>query len=97
MYNQGIHINEEEFLRVKKWALYAEEKKVSLIFLPSHKSHIDYLVISYVFFRLGIALPHIAAGENLNIPLIGNLLKACGAFFIRRSWNKETGDTPIYF
>jgi glycerol-3-phosphate O-acyltransferase len=60
MYNQGIHINEEEFLRVKKWALYAQEKNVSLIFLPSHKSHIDYLVISYVFFRLGIALPHIA-------------------------------------
>lgn len=68
---------------------------MSLIFLPSHKSHIDYLVISYVFFRLGIALPHIAAGENLNLPVIGNLLKACGAFFIRRSWGNDLLYTSV--
>ncbi|KAL3901083.1 MAG: hypothetical protein SGCHY_000870 [Lobulomycetales sp.] len=95
MYHQGIHINEEEFFLLRKWAVYAQERKMSLIFLPSHKSHIDYLVISYVFFRLGIALPHIAAGENLNLPVIGNLLKACGAFFIRRSWGNDLLYTSV--
>lgn len=32
----------------------AQEKKQSLIFLPSHKSHIDYLVVSYLMYRLGM-------------------------------------------
>jgi glycerol-3-phosphate O-acyltransferase len=60
LYHQGIHIKESEFLEVKKCAQIAEKEKVSMIFLPNHKSHVDYLVISYVFYRLGIALPHIA-------------------------------------
>jgi 1-acyl-sn-glycerol-3-phosphate acyltransferase len=92
MYHQGIHIKESEFLEVKKVAQLAQDEKVSLIFLPNHKSHIDYLVISYIFYRLGIALPHIAAGDNINIPFIGRLLKNTGAFFIRRQW----GNDPIY-
>ncbi|KAI9334276.1 putative acyltransferase [Obelidium mucronatum] len=92
MYHQGIHIREREFLELKKTAEYAQANKMSLIFLPCHKSHVDYLVISYIFYRLGLALPHIAAGENLNMPAVGHLLKHCGAFFIRRVW----GDDPLY-
>ncbi|KAI8621112.1 acyltransferase-domain-containing protein [Chytriomyces sp. MP71] len=92
MYHQGIHIREREFLELKKTAEYAEKNKLSLIFLPCHKSHIDYLVISYIFYRLGLALPHIAAGDNLNMPVVGHLLKHCGAFFIRRVW----GDDLLY-
>lgn len=63
-----------------------------MVFLPCHKSHVDYLVISYIFYRLGIALPHIAAGDNLNLPFVGSLLQHGGAFFIRRSF----GDDPLY-
>ncbi|KAJ3014148.1 UNVERIFIED_CONTAM: hypothetical protein HDU68_000404 [Siphonaria sp. JEL0065] len=85
-------VTEREFLELKKTAEYAETNKISLIFLPCHKSHVDYLVISYIFYRLGLALPHIAAGENLNMPAVGHLLKHCGAFFIRRVW----GDAPLY-
>ncbi|KAI8909284.1 hypothetical protein DFJ77DRAFT_512992 [Powellomyces hirtus] len=89
MYHQGIHIRESEFIEVQKYARYAEEQKMSLIFLPSHKSHVDYLVLSYIFYRLGIALPHIAAGDNLNMVAVGSILKACGAFFIRRQWGND--------
>ncbi|KAJ3227899.1 hypothetical protein HK099_008309 [Clydaea vesicula] len=89
MYHQGIHIQEREYLRLKNVALYAQENNLSMIFLPCHKSHIDYLVISYIFFRLGLALPHIAAGENLNMPVVGNILKKNGAFFIRRQWGND--------
>ncbi|KAJ1567240.1 hypothetical protein HK405_006649 [Cladochytrium tenue] len=92
LYHQGIHIHESEFVELRNWAQKAEREKVSLIFLPCHKSHVDYLVISYIFYRLGLALPHIAAGDNLNMPLVGTLLKHCGAFFIRRVW----GDDPLY-
>ncbi|RKP25576.1 hypothetical protein SYNPS1DRAFT_11380, partial [Syncephalis pseudoplumigaleata] len=41
------------------------------------------------FFRLGLALPHIAAGDNLDLPVVGNILRHGGAFFIRRSWEND--------
>lgn len=37
-------------------------------------------------FRLGIAVPHIVAGENLDLPVVGNILKGGGGFFIRRTF-----------
>ncbi|KAF9116743.1 hypothetical protein BGX27_011057 [Mortierella sp. AM989] len=92
MYHQGIHIKESEFLELRRVAEYCAEKKYSMIILPCHKSHIDYLVISYIFFRMGLALPHIAAGDNLDMPIVGNALKGAGAFFIRRTW----ADDPLY-
>ncbi len=48
MYHQGIHIQEPEFLQVRRAAEYAFKNKISMIFLPCHKSHIDYLVIRWV-------------------------------------------------
>lgn len=62
MYDQGIHLSQAEFLRFRTAAQYAAERKESLIILPCHKSHIDYLTISWLFFRLGLSLPHIVAG-----------------------------------
>ncbi|KAJ3083787.1 hypothetical protein HK102_000908, partial [Quaeritorhiza haematococci] len=90
LYHQGIHIRESEFIEVRKYAEIAEKNRCSMIFLPCHKSHVDYLVISYVFYRLGLALPHIAAGDNLNLPVVGWILKHAGAFFIRRSWGNDS-------
>jgi 1-acyl-sn-glycerol-3-phosphate acyltransferase len=92
MYHQGIHIREDELSSLKSIAESAAAKKIPIIFLPCHKSHIDYLVMSYIFYRLGISLPHIVAGDNLNIPFVGGLLRRAGAFFIRRQW----GDDPLY-
>lgn len=63
-----------------------------LVYVPCHRSHIDYLLLSYVIFREGLALPYIAAGDNLNMPVIGKILKGGGAFFIRRSFK----DNPLY-
>lgn len=57
-----------------------------LIYLPCHRSHIDYLLLPYVLHAQGLAVPHVAAGINLNIPLIGPLLRRGGAFFLRRSF-----------
>ncbi|KAG0299366.1 hypothetical protein BGZ98_010111, partial [Dissophora globulifera] len=95
MYHQGIHIKESEFLELRRVAEYCAEKKYSMVVLPCHKSHIDYLVISYIFFRMGLALPHIAAGDNLDMPVVGKALKGGGAFFIRRSWADDQLYTSI--
>ncbi|KAF8932773.1 hypothetical protein BGZ58_006802 [Dissophora ornata] len=95
MYHQGIHIKESEFLELRRVAEYCAEKKYSMVVLPCHKSHVDYLVISYIFFRMGLALPHIAAGDNLDMPIVGKVLKSAGAFFIRRSWADDQLYTNI--
>lgn len=63
-----------------------------LVYLPNHRSHIDYLLLSYFVNRQGLAPPHIAAGDNLNIPLVGPILRRGGAFFMRRSFKGE----PLY-
>jgi glycerol-3-phosphate O-acyltransferase len=56
-----------------------------IIYVPCHRSHMDYLLFSYVIYRKGFAVPHIAAGVNLNMPVIGRFLRKGGAFFIRRT------------
>jgi len=56
-----------------------------IIYVPCHRSHMDYLLLSYVIYRKGFAVPHVAAGINLNLPLIGRYLRKGGAFFLRRT------------
>jgi glycerol-3-phosphate O-acyltransferase len=63
-----------------------------LVYLPNHRSHIDYLLLSYLVHAQGLAPPHIAAGANLNLPLVGAVLRRGGAFFLRRSFKGE----PLY-
>jgi glycerol-3-phosphate O-acyltransferase len=57
-----------------------------IIYVPCHRSHIDYLLMSYIVFHHGLMVPHIAAGANLNLPVIGGILRRSGAFFLRRSF-----------
>ena len=57
-----------------------------VIYVPSHRSHMDYLLLSYLLYTKGVVPPHIAAGINLNLPVIGTLLRKGGAFFLRRSF-----------
>lgn len=57
-----------------------------IVYVPCHRSHIDYLLLSYVIYKRGLRIPHIAAGDNLNIPILGELLRSGGAFFMRRSF-----------
>ena len=56
-----------------------------IVYVPCHRSHMDYLLLSYLLYTRGIVPPHIVAGINLNLPVIGTLLRKGGAFFIRRS------------
>ncbi|MBZ0145537.1 MAG: glycerol-3-phosphate 1-O-acyltransferase PlsB, partial [Rhodocyclaceae bacterium] len=63
-----------------------------IVYLPCHRSHIDYLLLSYVVYQRGLTPPHIAAGANLNMPVVGPLLRRGGAFFLRRSFKGE----PLY-
>ncbi|CBL46435.1 Glycerol-3-phosphate acyltransferase [gamma proteobacterium HdN1] len=61
-------------------------KENEIIYVPCHRSHIDYLLLSYALYNNNLVPPHIAAGINLNLPVLGTILRGGGAFFLRRSF-----------
>lgn len=67
-----------------------------VVYVPCHRSHMDYLLLSYIIYHQGYALPHIAAGINLNIPVVGRFLRKGGAFFIRRSFSGNALYTVVF-
>lgn len=75
----GVELNHME-------RLHEVAKDKELIYVPCHRSHIDYLLLGYVTYEAGLHLPHVAAGINLNMPIVGGILRRGGAFFLRRSF-----------
>lgn len=67
-----------------------------IVYVPCHRSHIDYILLSYLLNRNGFVPPHIAAGVNLNMPIIGPLLRRGGAFFLRRSFRAQQLYTAVF-
>ncbi len=61
-------------------------KKMPFVIIPCHRSHIDYLLIHYIFYFNNIQLPFIAAGSNLSFFPMGYMFRKSGAFFLRRSF-----------
>ena len=61
-------------------------QKGPLVLVPCHKSHIDYLILSWALFRHNMPCPHIAAGKNLSFWPLGPIFRAGGAFFLRRTF-----------
>ena len=67
-----------------------------IVYVPCHRSHMDYLLLSYVIYTNGYAVPHIAAGDNLDLPIIGRFLRMGGAFFIRRRFGGNALYTVVF-
>lgn len=75
-------MSSEEVLRLRKVAEIAQKKKQSIIFLPSHRSHVDYVSMQLICYRLGLALPVVVAGDNLNFPVVGSFLQHAGELYM---------------
>ncbi|EAR10494.1 glycerol-3-phosphate 1-O-acyltransferase PlsB [Reinekea blandensis] len=71
-------------------------KDNEIVYVPCHRSHIDYLLLSYCLYKHGLNVPHIAAGENLNMPVVGTILRRGGAFFIRRRFGGDKLYTAVF-
>lgn len=80
----GIVVDKEGLAKVRTAA-----HRGSVVLMPSHKSHIDYIVMSQVFFKEGLLPPLVAAGDNLNFWPLGFIFRRAGAFFIRRSFSDK--------
>ncbi len=83
----GFDIDEEGLNKVREAG-----KKSSLVIVPCHKSHVDYLVLSQIFLHNNLTPPHIAAGINLSFFPLGHIFRKSGAFFLKRTFR---GD-PLY-
>jgi len=83
----GMDIDPKGLQAVKDMA-----RKGSLVYVPCHKSHIDYLILSYCLYQNWMSVPVIAAGINLAFFPIGTLLRKGGAFFMKRTFK----DNPLY-
>ena len=80
----GFEIDEPGLERLRQAA-----KDGTLVLLPSHKSHVDYIILSRVFHRANMPIPLVAAGDNLSFFPLGPVLRRAGAFFIRRSFKGD--------
>ncbi len=60
-------------------------KNNCVVFVPNHQSHADYITLNYLIYKKYGVSVHTAGGINLNIILLGKMLRKLGCFFIRRS------------
>ncbi|MBN1471872.1 MAG: 1-acyl-sn-glycerol-3-phosphate acyltransferase, partial [Syntrophaceae bacterium] len=77
----GLSIDKEGLTKIRNIS-----KNMPFVIIPCHRSHIDYLLIHYVFYTNNIQLPFIAAGSNLSFFPMGYIFRKSGAFFLRRSF-----------
>lgn len=84
----GVEVH--HFERVRELAADYE-----LVYVPCHRSHVDYLLLSYVIYKRGLSIPYVAAGDNLDVPVLGPLLRGAVAFFIRRSFRGNALYTAV--
>ncbi len=80
----GIDVDLEGIERLREAA-----RRGSVVLLPSHKSHVDYLLLHYVLRKHSLSVPLVAAGDNLSFFPLGPLLRRSGAFFIRRNFRGD--------
>jgi len=83
---QGIEVNHAQAVR------QASQSGAEIIYMPCHRSHMDYLLLSYLLFEQGLVPPHVAAGVNLNFFPAGAIFRRSGAFFLRRTFK----GSPLY-
>ncbi len=86
-YDESIHYDRARFDEVR-----ALMERYPVVFLPSHKSYLDPVVMRWILHQQGLPPAHTAAGRNINFWPIGPLYRRAGAFFIRRSFK----DDPVY-
>ncbi len=86
-YSEALHYD-----RSQLEGLYALAQRYPVVFLPSHKSNLDHLVLQYALHENGHPPNHTAGGINMNFFPMGGLMRRSGVFFIRRTFK----DNAVY-
>ena len=84
---EKIVVNEKMLDKVRR---LSDNRKGPLLFCPTHRSYIDFLLVSVVLYYYNMEVPHICSGEDfLNIIIVNQLLRSSGAFFMRRTFKGD--------
>jgi len=83
-YGRQLYYDRDQLKDVKALA-----QQNPVVFLPSHKSNLDHLVLQYALHENGHAPNHTAGGINMNFFPVGPLVRRSGTFFIRRSFRDD--------
>ncbi|EAN99168.1 putative dihydroxyacetone phosphate acyltransferase [Trypanosoma cruzi] len=68
--------------------------RVGVVLLPSHRSYVDFIIMTYLLVVMGFSPPHVCAGDDfLRMGPIARLMRGSGAFFMRRSFR----DDQLYY
>lgn len=82
-----IYVNECRLLSLKQ---EMQISQVQYVYMPSHRSYLDFILLSYVLFSYDMALPNIASGIDFyKMKIVGELLRKTGAFYMRRSFSND--------
>eukprot|EP00916_Digyalum_oweni_P011108 GHVL01018457.1.p1 GENE.GHVL01018457.1~~GHVL01018457.1.p1 ORF type:complete len:1150 (+),score=170.16 GHVL01018457.1:27-3476(+) len=89
---EKVVIEEKELIKIKE---ASNNSRVPILILPSHRSYVDFLIVSYIFFAFDLKLPLVAAGDDFRkISIITHMFRNSGAFFMRRGFRAESD--PLY-
>ncbi|XP_054747510.1 dihydroxyacetone phosphate acyltransferase [Anastrepha obliqua] len=81
----GIYVNARSIGTVRE-----QLGRNPVCYLPSHRSYMDFVLMSYICFYYDIEIPGIAAGMDFHAMFgMGTMLRKTGAFFMRRSFSKD--------
>ena len=80
----GVEFREDDAERIRRAG-----REGTIVFVPCHRSHLDYILISWCVFYQHLLPPHVAAGANLSFWPLGPILRRWGAFFLRRSFRDD--------
>ena len=67
-----------------------------IIYIPCHRSHMDYILLLFAIFHEGLPIPQVASGDNLNFFPVGGIIRRCGSYFIRRKMKGDTFYTALF-
>lgn len=85
-----VNVNHGAFERLQR---QLQMPRVALVYVPLHRSYIDFLILSFLLAEMASPMPHIVAGDGfLSMGPIATLMRGSGAFFMRRTFR---GD-PLY-
>ena len=90
VYSKGydaLHYDRRQLLEI-----FTLAQRYPVVFLPTHKSNLDHLVLQYALYENGLPPNHTAGGINMNFFPVGPLVRRSGVFFIRRTFK----DDPVY-
>lgn len=82
-----MYVNEYRVFSLKQ---EMQKSQVQYIYVPSHRSYLDFILLSYLLFSYDMALPNVASGIDFyKMKIVGELLRKTGAFYMRRSFSND--------